>query len=187
MALRSRGWRRTFLGLCLIVGWAAVATAQDTSYIQIPTIPGDSVDPNHTGWITAYGLSSASSSPPAGGDPDHDEIHVLKGTDNATPPLLLALSQATNLGTVAIEVCRNPGGGGQECYYKLELQNTRVINLSLSGSSCIDPGTSCTPSQTESVTFAFSKITWKYYGFGKSKNTCGCWDLALGKSCTCVP
>lgn len=137
------------------------------------------------GALVAYGLSSDSST--AGGTPDHNEIFVLKGTDTSTPPLLTALSASTNLGTVKIEVCRNPGGGSPECYYKLELANARVIGLSLSGSSCIDPDTSCTPSQTESVGFSFTKITWNYVGFGKSKSTCGCWDIALGKSCACTP
>ena len=188
MATRSRVVSASLLTLTLILiaGYGGAAFAQDTTYVLIPGIPGESTDPAHQSWIQAYGLNTASLSS-GGGTPTHDDVYVLKGTDSSTPVLHQRLSGATNLGTVLIEVCRNPAGGGQECYYKLNLENALVTGVSLSGSSCIDPSTSCTPSQTESVGFSYTRITWRYVSFSKAQSTCGCWDLAAGKSCSCTP
>jgi type VI secretion system Hcp family effector len=173
------------LGLCLAACAASGALAQDSTFLLIPGIVGESQDPDHVDWIEAYGLSAASAGT-SPSNPDHGDVFVLKGTDSATPLLFLRLSQGTNLGTVKIEVCRE-GTGGPECYYKLDLENAIVKDIALSGSACIDPTTSCTPSQTESVSFTYSKITWRYVGFGKAKSTCGCWDLVKGGSCSCTP
>jgi type VI secretion system Hcp family effector len=182
---RTTARNRLLIAFALLTGFAAGAAAQDTSYILIPGIPGESLDTLHPNWIEAYGVSHLSSS--SGGAPLHDQVAVLKGTDNSTPPLLDRLSKASNLGTVTIEVCRNPAAGPQECYYRLSLENATVTALNLSGSSCIDPATSCTPAQTESVQFAFTRITWHYTSFSGAKNTCSCWDLSSGKSCSCTP
>jgi type VI secretion system Hcp family effector len=185
MSFRSISWGRVFFALCLAAGWAASAVAQDTSFVLISQVAGESQDPDHPNWIEAYGLSTVSTNP--GGGPVNESVHLLKGTDMATPLLMQRLLQATDMGQVRIEVCRNPPGG-QECYYKLILEGTRVVGLSTSGSSCIDPSTSCTPAQTESVELSYSKITWTYVGFpGSGKSGCTCWDAKVGKTCSCTP
>jgi len=184
MAIEPGRGVRLLMGFFL-AAWATAAAAQDTTYVLIPGVPGGSEDPNHVDWIEAYGLSTSAST--SGGSPTLSPVHVLKGTDTSTPELHERLAQNALLGTVRVEVCRNPEGGGQECYYKLELTNARVTDIALSGSSCIDPGTSCTPAQTESIAFAFTKVIWNYVGFGKAKSSCGCWDTATGKACGCTP
>jgi type VI secretion system secreted protein Hcp len=185
MGIARRVWT-TVAGCGLLACVASLAPAQDSTFVLIPSLAGESQDPDHLGWIDAYGLSAESVAGATAGDPDHRDIHVLKGTDVATPLLFLRLSQGTNLGLVRIEVCRE-GTGGQECYYKLDLENAVITDIALSGSACIDPTTSCTPAQTESVSFDYSKITWRYIGFGKAKSSCGCWDLAKNGSCSCTP
>ena len=109
MGPRTIFWSRLLVGIGLTLGCAAVSVAQDTSYVLVPGIAGESVDAAHPGWIEAYGLNHVSTS--SGGAPVHDKIAVLKGTDTSTPQLFDRLSRGSDLGTVTIEVCRNPAGG----------------------------------------------------------------------------
>jgi hypothetical protein len=94
------------LGCCLVICAGAGALAQDSTFVLIPGILGESQDPHHENWIEAYGLSATSTGGEGTAEPEHGDIYVLKGTDSSTPLLFLRLSQATNLGTVNIEVCR---------------------------------------------------------------------------------
>jgi len=157
--------------------------AQDMTFVQIPGLPGESTDAAHADWIDAYALDHGSVFA-GGGGPDFSEVAFLKGTDKSSPKLHTRLAGSTNLGTVAIEVCRI--GPPQECYYRLELTNTRIRSIDVAGSACIDPLTSCTPSQTESVAVFYEEIKWVYteWDGGSPVGTVeGCWDLVSNTPC----
>ncbi len=171
-----------------------LAAAQDMTYACIPGIPGESLEASHTNWIEAFGLdhgASNNASPGAPGGPgaaNLTNVSVLKGTDLATPLLHEALSAGNLLGDIVIDVCRTGAGPQPECYYTLVLQGTYIQAIDLAGSSCIDPATSCTPAQTESVTFTYTKISWTYTEFSNGKQgqtICKCWDAQGGASCSC--
>jgi len=169
----------------LLMG-VSTASAQEI-YVQFtPAIPGDSVDPAHPNWIDAFALSHGLSRacPPGGGcsQPSLSEVSLLKAADRASTELQYR-SAVGGAYTVDIDVCR-AGPAGQECYYKIKLENTQITSVSVSGSNCVDPG-ACGGYQSESVSLAFTKITWTYVTFdakGQPVQTqTRFYDVATGK------
>jgi type VI secretion system Hcp family effector len=153
--------------------------AQEKSYVNIPTIPGESTDPLHVAWIDGYGLDHTATRP-SGGGAVIGEVAILKGADRATPFLHEALVLGTNLGLVKVELCGAPPSGPPRCYYRVELTNAKVTKVSVAESACASG--SCTPAETESVTFTFSRIQWVYTdpaGTVIKK----CWDIPTNLAC----
>lgn len=141
----------------------STASAQEI-YVQFtPAILGESTDAAHVNWIDAFALSNGLSRAciPGGGcsAPSLQDVSFLKGTDRASAELNFRAATGAAY-TVDIDVCRT-GVAAQECYYKLKLEGTTITSVQSSGSSCIDPG-ACGSYQTESVSLAFTKITWTY-------------------------
>jgi type VI secretion system Hcp family effector len=174
-------------GLTWLLASTFAARAEDKTYVQFPTIPGESTDPAHSGWVDAYALELGAVRPfTAGGGtgaPEFKDVSVLKGTDKASPLLNLALALNTNLNLVTVDVCRTTTP--QQCYFKVELTNTAVSEISLSGSSCVGTG-ACTPTMTESLSLHYSRIKWTFTPFtGGTPGTpvVRCYDLATGSSC----
>lgn len=160
----------------------SLAVAQDATYVQITGILGESIDASHVDWIDAFGIDESYAF--TGGTRTIEDVAILKGTDRATTALYQRLLEGTVLDQVKIEVCRT--AAPQECYYLIELQGARVTSASLAGSACIDPSTSCTPPQTESITFAFEQIHWTYTMWveGSKQGTYEyCWDTTLNTMC----
>ena len=152
-----------------------------------PTIPGESTDAAHAGWIDAYGLDGGAVNVSGGGGggsgvTNFDDIAILKGTDKATPLLFDQIARGLITPLVTIEVCRTAPA---QCYYKVELTNAQVANIDLSGSSCVGAG-ACTPVQTESVSFRYTRIRWTYTPWvGGSPGTpvSRCFDVLSRPSC----
>lgn len=169
--------RWTFILLAFVA--AAPAMAQEKVYVTIPTIPGESTDPLHLASIDGYGLDHSATRPPASAAVI-SEVAILKGPDKATPLLHEALVLGTNLGLVKVELCGAPPSGPPRCYYRVELTNTKVTKVAVAESSCASG--SCTPAETESVTFTFTRIQWVYTdpaGTVIKK----CWDIATSTAC----
>jgi type VI secretion system Hcp family effector len=182
MIKRRRWFALVLLALPVLLTWGVAAHAEDKTFISIASIPGESTDAAHPAWIDAYALDAGITA--AGGSSSaFQDIAVLKGTDKATPGLNDAISRQINLGLVTIEVCRNTAP--QQCYYKIELTNTKMSGTSLSGSSCVGPG-ACTPTQTESVSFKYTKIRWTYTpwtGGVAGTPVTKCFDITLNLAC----
>jgi type VI secretion system Hcp family effector len=154
--------------------------------VNVPGVPGESTDAAHATWIDAYALELGADRTFSGGGAgiaQFKDVSILKGTDKASPLLNLALALNTNLGLVTIDVCRTTAP--QQCYFKVELTNSQLSEVSLSGSSCVGTG-ACTPTMTESVTFHYSRIRWTYIPFtGGTPGTpvVRCYDLVSGSAC----
>jgi type VI secretion system secreted protein Hcp len=174
------------VGLVCLMASTFAARAEDKTYVQIPGIPGESTDAAHGTWIDAYGLDWNVTVPTSGGGtgvPAFNPVSILKGTDKASPLLLNATALSTTLNPVVIEVCRQTAP--QQCYFKVELSNSKLTRLDLSGSSCVGTG-ACTPTQTESVSFNYTRIKWTYTPFtGGTPGTpvARCWDLLSNTAC----
>jgi type VI secretion system secreted protein Hcp len=184
--------RRHGMGLFVLAGSVCLlaatfaARAEDKKYVPIPGIPGDSTDSAHGTWIDAYGLDWNVTVPVGGGGagaPVFNPVSFLKGTDKSSPLLMNATAQGTTLNPVVLEVCRQTAP--QQCYFKAELSNARSTRLDLSGSSCVGTG-ACTPTQTESVSFIYTRIKLTYTPWtGGTPGTpvVRCWDLVSNTSC----
>lgn len=173
----------TTMAVLLLAG-AANAVAQDRTFVSIAAIPGDSTDTGHLNWIDAYALDTGVVSPAGGGAAQFSDVAFLKGPDKATPHLHDAIAVGVVYPLAIIEVCR-PGTPAQQCYYRVELTNASVSGVSLSGSSCVGSG-ACTPTQTESVSFRYTKIKWIYTPFtGGTPGTPvqRCFDLVTRTRC----
>ena len=176
--------RKLAVLVCLVASIAA--RAEDKTYVQIPAIPGESADAAHATWIDAYGLDWNITVPTSGGGagaPQFNAVSFLKGTDKASPLLMNAAGLSTTLSPVVLEVCRQTAP--QQCYFKAELTNAKVTRLDLSGSSCVGTG-ACTPTQTESVSFIYSRFKLTYTPWtGGSPGTpvVRCFDLTTLSAC----
>ena len=183
--MRRRGAYLFAVTVCLMAG-TVVARAEDKTFVQIPGIPGESTDSAHATWIDAYGLDWNITVPTSGGGagaPVFNAVSILKGTDKASPLLMNAAALSTTLNPVVIDVCRQTAP--QQCYFKAELTSAKVTRLDLSGSSCVGTG-ACTPTQTESLSFIYSRIKLTYTPWtGGTPGTpvVRCWDLAGNVAC----
>lgn len=168
--------------LAVFISAVSLAVAQDATFVQITGINGESTDVSHVDWIDAYGIDEGYS---YAGGPNIEDLAILKGTDKSTPKLHDRLLQATAIASVVVEVCRSTSP--QQCYYRIELTNARVTTMSLAGTACIDPATSCTPPQTESVTFSAEQILWRYTEYDAAGNPQGtvefCWNVIASTQC----
>src|SRR5262245_1747776 len=114
MKLRRTGALALACSVWLVASTFA-AKAEDKAFVLIPGIPGDSTDSAHAGWIDAYGLDwnavSTTSGPVV---TTFNPVSFLKGTDKASPLLMIALAQSTFFSAVTIDVCRQTAP--QQCY-----------------------------------------------------------------------
>lgn len=182
MRKRYRGAGAAFLCTGLFLVWCETALGADKTYVNIVGIPGQSTDAGHAGWIDANALDTKITR--GTGGVTAPDIAILKGTDKATPLLHAAVASGQSFSDVTIEVCRQ-GQSGQECYYRMELLSVFIIDVDLSGSSCVGPG-ACTPAQTESVTLSVRTVKWVYTPY--TNGTPGtpvsrCYDFVSHSSC----
>lgn len=173
--------------VALLLTWGVEAAAQDKTYVQVSggTILGESTDAAHPNWIDAYALDAAvtASYGGGGGSTTFKDVSFLKGTDRSTPGLFDGIARGFSYATVTLDVCRSTAP--QQCYFKIELTNAKLTSVDLSGSACVGTG-ACTPTQTESVSFTYTKIKWTYTPWaGGSAGTpvTKCFDIALNAPC----
>jgi type VI secretion system secreted protein Hcp len=145
--------RLASVALLLLAGYSL--KAQDSVFMQHPTIKGESTDKNHANWINLSSLSGCISNTGKAAAAACD-INISKDVDQSTTFVYSSLltGKGTGSGKVLIDVCRiNGGTGTQLCYYKLELGNARFTSAQAgTGGS----GTS------ESWSIAFDSIKWTY-------------------------
>jgi type VI secretion system Hcp family effector len=156
-------------------------------------IEGESTDPQHDKWISAFALSNKVevdcdfASHPSGNctNPSFGFVSFLKGTDKATPLLHSKAALTDVIPEVVIEICRD-GGAHLECYYKVTLTTVGVRDVSLAGAACTDPAV-CNGGQSESVSLEFGRIEWEYTTFDQDSNPTGsttqCWNVQTNGPC----
>jgi type VI secretion system Hcp family effector len=157
---------------------ATAASAQDRIYVSFtdPNLRGDSTDPAHPNWIEAYGLEHGATFT---GSFSYSPITFLKGVDRATPRLSWMVASGNVVSEAIIDVCREPAGGPQQCYYRLTLRDVRVAGASLAGQACIDPQ-GCGGSQSESIELAWTRLKWEFTNSSGETFT-ACFDVNTAK------
>lgn len=138
--------------------------ASDT-FIKIKDCPGESTDDKHKDWIEVDSFSTgvsqtgggsrSTSGGASGGRCDHMDFQINKQLDKASPKLAFFCSNGKNIGTVEISLCSASEDKNE--YYLITLEDVIVSSVSTMGGGSGKPSESCS--------FNFGKITWKYTEF----------------------
>jgi type VI secretion system secreted protein Hcp len=152
-------------------------------YLHIDTIPGESTTQGHENDIevTSYswGLSNHKGSAKGA---SFQDITISKFFDAASPKLMLAAAQGTNLGHVVLSADKTTSGQSITVV-KLELDNTVVTSF--------QNGVGAGAGISESISLQYSKITLSYFKQNPTGGTAppivACWNLMTKSNCTPPP
>lgn len=155
-------------------------------YLQIDGIKGESQDDKHKGWIECMGVHwnivqprSATSSTAGGHTAERvnmSEVSFIKLADLSSPILAQYCAMGKTIPKAVFEFMRADGNGTPICYFRMELKNVLVCQVSPSiaggGGHILQEG----------IGLKFSEVRYKYtqqqIGGGSGGNTAGGWDLA---------
>jgi type VI secretion system secreted protein Hcp len=152
MIFIPRSARLAPLALLLLAGIGL--SAQDSMFMQVPGIKGESTDAKHSAWIDLQSLQGCISNT-TGTKAAACDISISKNVDQSTTSVYSSLltGKATGASKVLIDVCKILGGSTQLCYYKIELGNARFTSASSgAGGSGV----------SESWSITFDAIKWTY-------------------------
>lgn len=147
------------------------------------TVPGESMDQLHQGWIEAENFSFGVSNPPSlsggvisGTKGVATALTISKRLDKASPQLFLGCAKGTIFPTVTMEL-QQTGSGNAVVYYRITLSNVLVSNLGNAGPASERP--------SESVSFSYQKIKVEYYTIDETGKTtlvpAVSWDFVINK------
>jgi type VI secretion system secreted protein Hcp len=143
--------RTAFLAVCAFVSLAGASSANaqvtTNAFLQIPGIPGESVEARHQNWID---LQSVVQSFRQTRGPSLCSITLTKYLDSATPLLWSAAVNGTPLNNVVIEFVK--AGGNPLRYYVINLNNALITDISSSPQTV-----------GEQLTLSGSSVTLTYY------------------------
>ena len=110
----------------------------------------------------SWGVNNPVSIMPGGGgggagQPSFSDLNLLKKLDRASVEALLMAAQGTHFGTVTVSFVETGTGGPPFLLYEIKMEEVYFSSVQHSGSAGGDDR------PTESVSFAYGKITWKYY------------------------
>lgn len=135
------------------------------AFLKIDSIPGDSTDDKHQGWIEILSYSHTIDQPVtrsasaggarAGERANHGVFTIVKDLDKASTKLALAVCQGTSIKSVELQLCRATGSKQQ--YMSYLMNDCIVTHVAPSGDA---NGEGALP--TETISFSYSKITWTY-------------------------
>jgi type VI secretion system secreted protein Hcp len=159
------------------------------AYLQIDGIKGESTDDKHKDWIEVSNVFYAVNQPRAesmstagGHTSGRAELYPLtfkKLADIASPVLLQTCATGKTIPKATFEFMRADGDGKPIPYFKIELENLMVANVTPdSGEGGII---------NERVQLAYAKIKWTYtrqsIRGGAQGNSSGGWDCNANKVC----
>lgn len=100
----------------------AQAQATTLKFLQIPGIPGDSVDDRHKDWIdlTSFGQTLT----PARGRRMSCQGEIVKYLDRASPALWAAVATGDTFPEITLEIAR--AGGDQQVFLQQKLIDVRI-------------------------------------------------------------
>lgn len=99
----------------------------------------------------------------------HRPIRVTKPLDKASVNLSQAMVDREKLNRVTIDFVRPGPGGGEENYYRIELLNAYIVNISHSSQTRLPPDWEViTAPMLETLTLTYQKIIWTWVGEGRS-------------------
>jgi len=153
------------------------------AFLKISTIPGESTDDGHAGWIEiqsfAWGASQksgghASMTPAhAGQRVDIQDLSITKQLDQASPKLFLSCCKGEEIPEVTLELCK--AGGGKQKYMTYKLSKAIVSSYQPGGNK---GGDDALP--VEEVSFRFGKVELAYVpidGNTPKGQVTAAWDL----------
>jgi type VI secretion system secreted protein Hcp len=156
-------------------------------FLKIGTVPGESTDSGHSGWVEvssfSMGVSQAASGSrsdagaASGGRADFTDFAITKNVDKATPKLLLSCAKGEHIASVAVELCR--ATGDKTKYLEYKMSDVIISNVSSSGAAAGGL-------PVETVAFNFGKIEITYFATdhktGKASGQVAAnWDLTANK------
>lgn len=135
--------------------------ANGAIFLKLDTIPGESVDSKHAGWIDVsslqFGIGNAVTIGSGGisaGKASGSEITFTKQLDKSSPPLFLSCAQGTVQPTVKFELTTTNASGSPVVYYRITLTNAVVSGFNTSSGG---------DRPSESVSMSYEKIFIEYY------------------------
>jgi type VI secretion system secreted protein Hcp len=151
-------------------------------FVNFESIPGESREEMHRGWVDAIGLSkiiarpSTTSTDLRTSGSANFNITVVKNIDKATPKLQLLCASGQYLRSVKIDLVRSTSAG-PVIFMSYELNNVTVSSINVDVSS---------GGATETVTLGFSKIKTIYTEVDQRTgsprgNIESVWDLAANR------
>ena len=134
-------------------------------FMQVDGIPGSAVEAGRENWSLLTDFDQELDYPfdarenRGAGEPRHGAVTAWKDTDKSSPKLAEALAKKRRIESVTFEFERdNPRDGAAEVYYRVLLEDCRVVQLRPSG-------------HVESVGFSYRKITWTFDSGGAVEAT----------------
>jgi type VI secretion system secreted protein Hcp len=127
----------------------------DSQWLDIPSIPGEATDIAHANQIDVLSWAWGVNNPgcpggaASGGTVTLNALNVKKGIDKASPLLMLAAAQGTNLGTVTLGVRK---AGATFDYLSFQLSNVVISRHSISSGG---------DRPTESLSINYTKVEFK--------------------------
>jgi type VI secretion system Hcp family effector len=114
--------------LCASLAQPGPAQAQSTTvkFLQVPGIPGDSLDRNHRDWIDL--LSFGQTLTPARGRRMTCQGEIVKLLDRASPALWAAVASGDTFPEMTIEIAR--AGADQAVFLQQKLLDVRIRRVS---------------------------------------------------------
>jgi len=159
------------------------------AFLKVETIPGESTDEKHKGWIEilsfAMGVSQTSAGSRSRGGAaapercNHQDFSVVKTLDKGSPKLFFACCKGEHIKSVKIELCR--ATGDKQRYMLYDMADVIISSVRPGGSA---QGGESLP--LEEVSFNYGKIELTYtetdHQTGKAKGDVkNFWDLVANK------
>ena len=162
--------KQLILVAALVGAWmAACPTAQTAESIsmKVDGIEGEVTQRGKEGQIEVFAFSHEVASPydvatgQATGKRSHSPLKTVARISKATPLLAQALGTNQILKKVEIFFWRTSQTGTEENYFKITIENCRVVSRRLWSPNKLDASTS-SYIPLEELSFSYQKITWTY-------------------------
>lgn len=130
------------------------------AYLKIEGIDGEATEANHDKWIDVLAFSHNVMIPYSAslgrttGTQEHYPLRVTKMIDKATPKLYEACVQDQSIASVQLDCC-TAFGEELKVFYKIELQNAKIISVQ-------DYGVASGDIPTETISLNYEAIRWTY-------------------------
>ena len=157
------------------------------AFLDVAEVEGEATAKGFEKKIDIFSFSWGASNPVSigtgsggmsGGKVSISSFNVMKKTDKASPKLFLKACTGEHIKNVTLSLRKQTGAGGQDVYLSYKFEEVYVESIQWSGST----GGDDTP--TESVSFAFGKVTVEYKTQGKDgklvAGTPVMWDIRAG-------
>lgn len=146
-------------------------------FMKVEGIAGSSMEKSRADWSDVRAFDHQLTYPfdmrdnRGRGEPEHGACVILKEIDKASPKFYEALAKKKKVDSVILEFERDkPGEGATEAYFRIELNDCRVIQAQphIPTGPQVDANS---PPHMEKIGFAYRKITWTWDSGGAIETT----------------